>query len=409
MSDTGVAMSLPWTTWLVRRARRWFEAMGRPPVRLCLWDGTQLGMADARTGVRILDPGALVRLLVDPELQAGDLYSEGRVEIEGDPIEFVREVYAARPTGVVRSGWIRRLVDGARSNDLISARRSAQHHYDLGNDFYQLWLDERMQYTCAYFPSPEAGLEAAQVAKLDHVCRKLDLRAGERVIEAGCGWGGLALHMARVYGARVRAYNVSEEQVAWAREQAVKQELHGRVEFVLDDYRAASGRADKFVSVGMLEHVGPEHFGELGRVIERTLQPDGLALIHTIGRSIPLRLHRWIARRVFPNAHPPTLREMMDIFEPHDFAVLDVENLRLHYALTLRHWLARYERAFERAVAMVGRERARAWRLYLAGSVAAFERGSLHLFQVVVSRAANDRIPWTRAQVYAPRPAPGGA
>jgi len=394
-------MSFPWKPWLVRRARRWFEAMGRPPLRVSLWDGTLLGAPDARTGVRILDPGALLRLLFDPELQAGDLYSAGRVEIEGDPIEFVGEVYAARPTGVVRSGWLTRLIDGARSNDPGSARRSARHHYDLGNEFYRLWLDERMQYTCAYFPSYEVGLEVAQLAKLDHVCRKLDLHPGERVIEAGCGWGGLALHMARAYGARVRAYNVSAEQVAWAREQAAKQQLQDRVEFVLDDYRSASGRADKFVSVGMLEHVGPEHFGELGRVIERSLEPHGLALIHTIGRSIPLRLHRWIARRVFPNAHPPTLREMMDIFEPHDFAVLDVENLRLHYALTLRHWLARYERTFERAVALVGREHARAWRLYLAGSVAAFERGSLHLFQVVVSRAANDRIPWTRAPVYA--------
>jgi cyclopropane-fatty-acyl-phospholipid synthase len=394
-------MTRPLESWLVRRAHRWFEAMGGPPVRVSLWDGTVLGLADAPVGVRIRDRGALLRLLLDPELHSGDLYTEGRVEIEGDPIEFVRQIYATRPTGAVRWNWLARLIDGARSYDPISARRNARHHYDLGNDFYRLWLDERMQYTCAYFPSPEVTLEQAQLAKLDHVCRKLELRAGERVIEAGCGWGGLALHMARHYGARVRAYNVSEEQVAWAREQAVKHDLHGRVEFVLDDYRSAAGRCDKFVSVGMLEHVGPKHYPELGDVIERTLEPHGLALIHTIGRSIPLRLHRWIARRVFPNAYPPTLREMMDIFEPHDFAVLDVENLRRHYALTLRHWLARYERGFERAVALVGRERARAWRLYLAGSVAAFERGSLHLFQVLVSRAANDRVPWTRAGVYA--------
>jgi cyclopropane-fatty-acyl-phospholipid synthase len=388
-------------SWLLRRARRWFEAMGAPPVRVSLWDGTVLGPLESPTGVRIRDRGALVRLLVDPELQSGDLYSDGRVEIEGDPVEFIREVYAARPTGAVRWDWLAHLIDGGRRNDPGSARRNAQHHYDLGNDFYELWLDERMQYTCAYFPSPQASLEEAQLAKLDHVCRKLDLRPGEHVIEAGCGWGGLALHMARRYGVRVRAYNVSAEQVAYAREQAFKQDLHEQVEFILDDYRSASGRCDKFVSVGMLEHVGPRHYPELGRVIERTLEPHGIALIHSIGRSIPLRLHRWIARRVFPSAHPPTLREMMDIFEPYDFAILDVENLRRHYALTLRHWLARYERSFERAVAMVGWARARAWRLYLAGSVAAFERGSLHLFQVVVSRAANDRIPWTRAAVYA--------
>jgi cyclopropane-fatty-acyl-phospholipid synthase len=393
-------MSRPGKSWLVRRARRWFDAMGRPPVRITLWDGTVLGAADAATGFRVLDPGALLRLLVDPEVQSGDLYSAGRVEIEGDLVQFVTRIYESRPTGALRWNWLVRWVDGALHNDLISARRNAKHHYDLGNDFYRLWLDGRMQYTCAYFPTRDVSLEEAQLAKLDHVCRKLDLRAGERVIEAGCGWGGLALHMARRYGVRVRAYNVSEEQVAWAREQALKQDLHHQVEFVLDDYRNASGRCDKFVSVGMLEHVGPRFYPELGAVVARSLEPHGLALIHSIGRSIPLRLHRWIARRVFPNAYPPTLREMMDIFEPHDFAVLDVENLRLHYALTLHHWLARYESAFGRAVDLVGRERARAWRLYLAGSAAAFERGSLHLFQVLFSRAANDRIPWTRAQVY---------
>jgi cyclopropane-fatty-acyl-phospholipid synthase len=388
-------------SWLVRRARRWFEAMGAPPVRIVLWEGTVLGPLDAPAGVRIRDPGVLLRLLMDPELQAGDLYTRERVDIEGDLIELLRQSYGTRPTGLLRWKWLARLVDGRRRNDLAAARASAKFHYDLGNDFYKLWLDERMQYTCAYFPTPDATLEEAQLAKLDHVCRKLDLRPGERVIEAGCGWGGLALHMAQRYGVHVRAYNISAEQIAWAREQALKHDVAGRVEFILDDYRRITGRCDKFVSVGMLEHVGPEHYGELGRVIERSLEPHGLALIHTIGRSIPLRLHRWIARRVFPNAHPPTLREMMDIFEPFDFAVLDVENLRRHYALTLRHWLARYERALDHIVSLVGRERARAWRLYLAGSVAAFERGSLHLFQVLVSRAANDRIPWTRAGVYA--------
>jgi cyclopropane-fatty-acyl-phospholipid synthase len=338
----------------------------------------------------------LMRLCLDPEVTLGEAYATGDLEIRGDLVAALQAGYRALERRRPRSTW-----RGLERHSLSASRENVHRHYDLGNDFYRLWLDERMQYTCAYFPSPEVGLEDAQLAKLDHVCRKLDLRAGERVIEAGCGWGGLALHMARAYGARVRAYNVSEEQIAWAREQAVKHDLHGQVEFVLDDYRAAEGRCDKFVSVGMLEHVGTEQYAELGDVIERCLEPHGLALIHTIGRSVPLRLHRWIARRVFPNAHPPTLREMMDIFEPHDFAVLDVENLRRHYALTLRHWLARYERGFERAVTLVGRERARAWRLYLAGSIAAFERGSLHLFQVVVSRAANDHIPWTRAPLYA--------
>jgi cyclopropane-fatty-acyl-phospholipid synthase len=387
-------------SWLARGARRWFRALGEPPIRLVLWDGTLLGDPAARVGVRIRDRAALLRLIADPELQAGDLYVQGRIELEGDPVELARAAYASRPTGAGRWGALARLLDGRRRNDRRSARRNAQHHYDVGNAFYQHWLDERMVYTCAYFPSPGDGLEEAQLAKLDHVCRKLDLRPGERVVEAGCGWGALALHMARHYGVSVRAYNVSHEQIVWAREQAEKQGLADRVEFVEDDYRSIPQGFDKFVSVGMLEHVGPQHYAELGRVIERSLEPHGLALVHSIGRSRPLRTHRWIARRIFPNAHPPTLSEMMDIFEPHDLAVLDVENLRLHYARTLRHWLTRYERAFEQIAALVGRARARAWRLYLAGSIAAFERGSLQLFQVLVTRADNGRIPWTRGHVY---------
>jgi cyclopropane-fatty-acyl-phospholipid synthase len=206
--------------------------------------------------------------------------------------------------------------------------------------------------------------------------------------------------MAGRYGAQVRAFNVSHEQVAWARDQAEKQGLASRVEFVLDDYRNASGRYDAFASVGMLEHVGPGHYGELGAVIERTLAPDGLGLIHTIGRSQPQPLNRWIARRVFPNAHPPSLSEMMRIFEPRDFAVLDVENLRLHYALTAEHWLERY-RANRRLIAEhVPEETARAFELYLAGTVAAFRCATLCLYQVVFTRARNDAIPWTRADLY---------
>jgi cyclopropane-fatty-acyl-phospholipid synthase len=223
------------------------------------------------------------------------------------------------------------------------------------------------------------------------------------VIEAGCGWGSLALHMARHYGVTVRAVNVSHEQIAYAREQAEKQGLQDRVEFVEDDYRNLGGRCDKFVSVGMLEHVGPENYRALGAVIDRVLVPHGLGLVHSMGLSQPGRMNRWLEQRIFPNASTPSLRQMMDIFEPRRFAVLDVENLRLHYALTLRHWLSRYDGAWRRIRELVGDERARAWRLYLAGTAAAFEEGVVQLFQIVFTRERNARIPWTRAYVYADR------
>jgi cyclopropane-fatty-acyl-phospholipid synthase len=287
-------------------------------------------------------------------------------------------------------------------NTLLGSRENIHHHYDIGNEFYSLWLGETMAYTCAYFPTPTATLDQAQIAKMDHVARKVRLNRGDRVVEAGCGWGALALHMARRYGVKVRAFNISHEQIAYARERAKAAGLSNEVEFVEDDYRNISGHYDKFVSVGMLEHVGAENFPELGRVIKGCLKDSGLGLIHTIGRNRAKLMHRWIDRRIFPGAHPPSLKEMMDIFENSNFSVLDVENLRLHYAKTLEWWHALYERSTDKVAKMFDDRFVRMWRLYLLGSQAAFSVGELQLFQAVFAPGRNNQIPWTRADIYQP-------
>jgi cyclopropane-fatty-acyl-phospholipid synthase len=387
----------------LRLLRGLLAAMGDPRYRVELEGGEAVGAPreDALATLRIRDRAALFRLVIDPELQLGELHTQGRLSFEGDAVSLLEAVFRAKAGGAgFRKLLARRLLD----QSLAASARSAQHHYDVGNEFYELWLDERMLYTCAYFPTASAGLEEAQVAKMDHVCRKLALRPGDRVIEAGSGWGALALHMARTCGARVRAYNVSREQTLYAREQAEKQGLADRVDFIEDDYRNITGRCDAFVSVGMLEHVGKAHYGELGSVIDRCLEPEGRGLIHTIGRSQSQPVNPWIEKRLFPNARPPTLGEMMAIFEPYDFAVLDVENLRLHYAMTAEEWLRRFERNRERVVELVGEERARTWHLYLIGTVATFRVGNMQLFQVVFTRASNDRIPRTRAHLYTDEP-----
>src|SRR5581483_4824378 len=233
---------------------------------------------------------------------------------------------------------------------LSVARASIHRHYDIGNDFYRLWLDKDLVYTCAYFADRRMTLEEAQVEKMERICRKLQLRPDERVIEAGCGWGSLALHMAARHGVRVRAFNISHEQIVHARERAAALGLSGRVEFVEDDYRNITGDCDVFVSVGMLEHVGLEHYRDLGNVIHRVLTPDhGRGLLHFIGRTQPRPLNAWIRRRIFPGAYAPTLGEVTtNLFEPWQFSILDVENLRLHYARTLEHWLARFDAAADR-------------------------------------------------------------
>jgi cyclopropane-fatty-acyl-phospholipid synthase len=243
-------------------------------------------------------------------------------------------------------------------------------------------------------------LEQAQKAKLDLVCRKVWLRPGESVVEAGCGWGALALHMARHYGVRVRAFNVSHEQIAFARDRAKREGLDSQVEFVEDDYRNASGRYDVFMSVGMLEHVGRAHYPDLSAVIARTIGRNGRGLLHFIGRDRPRHFSVWIRKRVFPGAYAPSLREALEVLEPRGYSVLDIENLRLHYARTLEHWLEGFERSYEKVAERFGSTFARMWRLYLAGSVVAFRLGTLQLFQIVFAGRECSQRPWTREQLY---------
>jgi cyclopropane-fatty-acyl-phospholipid synthase len=380
--------------------------LGRPELRIRLWDGTE-SPRDARPNWPVLwfrDRGALYRTLRHPELNFGDLYSNGRIEIEGDLLELLGRVYRGIRQGDGPGrilGAVKKLSRRKKGNTLGRSAENIHHHYDIGNDFYRLWLDsDYMQYTCAYFPDPTMDLQEAQIAKLHHVCRKLQLKPGDRVVEAGCGWGGLARFMAANYGVKVRAFNISREQVAYATEVARQQDLSDRVEYVLDDYRNISGQYDVFVSVGMLEHVGVRQYPILGQVIRNCLKSPGRGLLHSIGRNRPKPLNAWIERRIFPGAYPPTLLEAMDIFESSGLSVLDIENLRLHYAKTLNGWLRNYERHQDQVTEMFDQEFARSWRLYLAGSQMAFATGELQLFQWVFTQDDNNDLPWSRSHQY---------
>jgi len=379
--------------------------LNRPRVRFILPSGESVsaGKDVPVADVKIKNARALTRLLADPGFQFAEGYTAGDIEVNGDLSVLIEEFYRCRVEHGDSKGlaaqigsWLRR----ARSNTLTTARFNIHHHYDLGNAFYALWLDPTLSYTCAYFRSRQMTLEHAQVAKMHHVARKLRLRAGESVVEAGCGWGRLALTLARDYGVRVRAFNISTEQIASAREAAWRAGLDDRVEFVEDDYRNITGRYDAFVSVGMLEHVGIANYPELGRLVRRSLTSTGRGLIHTIGRNAPLPLDRWIRKRIFPGAEIPSLAQMSSIFEPNELSVLDVENLRLHYAYTLEYWRASFEGARERVAEMFDDAFVRMWRLYLAGAAAAFRTGEMQLFQVLVTPRNNNDLPLTREHLY---------
>ena len=384
------------------------EYSGRPKIEIRLWDGDRISSSNEEpiATMWLKSRSALKRLLTQRDIGFGDGYSEGQIEVEGDLCDFLCEVYRSKNQTDLELKGLGKLYEmapkkKAKKNTISGSKSNIHHHYDLGNDFYSLWLDrEAMQYTCAYYPFDSMTLEQAQIAKMEHVCRKLMLEPGQTVVEAGCGWGGLARYMAKTHGVRVKSYNISHEQIVYATERARSEGFDDRVEYIEDDYRNIKGTYDVFVSVGMLEHVGRQNYRELGAVVDRCLTDNGRALVHSIGRNMPELMSPWIEKRIFPGAYPPTIREMMDIVEPYNFSVLDIENLRLHYAKTLRHWLERFDQNEEVIAKKFDQRFVRAWRLYLTGSIAAFLVGTLQLFQIAFTRGADNSVPMNREHLY---------
>jgi cyclopropane-fatty-acyl-phospholipid synthase len=379
---------------LIDRGLRWLfrRVTGDAPLRAELANGTVVSAPRKPPAATFVfrDRRTLLDVMRDPESRFGTAYVDARVTVDGDLAEALEAAYRSRDAHAAPA--VRRRRDG---RPMRAALDDGRCHDDLVDDFYRLWLGEELIDTSAYFPAPEATLEEAQAAKMELICRKLDLATGERVLEVGCGWGALALHMARRHRVRVRAYTVSREQLRHARTRAWREGLANRVSFVGDDCAPIVGRFDAFVSVGMLQHVGPGEYAVLAGVIDRCLDREqGRGLLHFIGRDRSGPLDPRVGPWILPGAHPPTIAEVIrGVIEPARLAVLDLENLRPHYALTLRRWRERFEAAADPIAARYGERFVRAWRLSLAGSEAAFRTGSLELFQVVFGRPG---LTWAR-------------
>lgn len=349
---------------------------------------------------------ALRQIFRNPSLGFGESYMAEEIDVEGDLQEALHLGFCARQSGL-RPDFLQMLQFAwgyfMRRNTEEGSRKNIAAHYDLGNEFYSLWLDrEAKQYTCAYFENPKDSIEKAQVAKLDLVCRKLRLQPGETVVEAGCGWGGFALHAVRKYGVKVRAFNISKEQIAYAREKAERLGIGpDRLEYVHEDYRVIGRERrqyDKFASIGMFEHVGKENYAALYDIIHRAVKPKGMALVHSISRIAPAPLDPWLEKYIFPGAYIPSLAEMVTPVEKKDrpLHVVDVENLRYHYALTLDHWSARLEQNAAKIRAQYGEAFLRMFRMYLRASAAGFRYGGILLYQILLSNGYDDAAPMTR-------------
>ncbi|UCZ56021.1 cyclopropane-fatty-acyl-phospholipid synthase family protein [Desulfurispirillum indicum] len=343
------------------------------------------------------------RLLREGSLGFGEEYMAGTIDIEGDIQQLLRLGMDRRfrDTCIPVSTKARIFLEHLRSlNTIHQSRTNISSHYDHGNDFYQLWLDTSLAYSCAYFRTPQDSLEAAQQQKYELICRKLRLQPGETLLDIGCGWGGMMVYAARHYQAHVRGITLSEQQYAYTRERIRREGLGNQLEVRLQDYRDTEGQFDKFVSIGMFEHVGKKFIPTYMQKVHALLKPGGLGLLHTIGKDNGIgkndRGDPWISRYIFPGGYIPLLDEILRAMGNRDLVALDMENLRLHYALTLGHWIHRFEQQVDRIQAMTDESFVRMWRIYFHYCQATFQWGQTRLYQILFSKGLQNDYPLTR-------------
>jgi cyclopropane-fatty-acyl-phospholipid synthase len=354
--------------------------------------------------IRFTDWRAELGFILDPDLKLGENFVDQRMVMEqGSIYDFLSLVLNAQR--FVRPPWSVRVLDRWRyvtrrflqKNGVLKSRKNVAHHYDLDDRLYQLFLDEDRQYSCAYFESENMSLDEAQLAKKRHIAAKLCLGAGQRVLDIGCGWGGMALYLARIAGAgQVTGVTLSQEQLKVAKGRASDAGLADKVQFELQDYRALDAKFERIVSVGMFEHVGIDFYDVFFNKAADLLTDDGVMLLHTIGNSdVPDFTNPWIVKYIFPGGHLPSLSDITASVERSKLIVTDVEVLRLHYAKTLRHWRERFMARRAEAVALYDERFCRIWEFYLSASETAFQYEDVVIFQVQIAKR-QENVPLTR-------------
>ena len=356
--------------------------------------------------IRFNDLKAQRAFLLDPHLAFAEAYMDGRVEMEAGSIYDLLSLFASNLHGRDFPYWMR-IADSFRrrtrllrqANNPRKSKKNVSHHYDLTGSLYELFLDKDRQYSCAYFEKGTETLDEAQLAKKRHIARKLCLKPSQRVLDIGCGWGGLSLHLAKEHGVRVLGITLSEEQSRYARARAA--ETGADVSIGLVDYRLVEETFDRIVSVGMFEHVGLPNYLTFFKKVNACLKNDGLALLHTIGRlSGPGFTNPFIAKYIFPGGYVPALSEVVPAIEKAGLLMTDIEVLRLHYAETLAAWRRNFESARNKAARMMSERFCRMWEYYLAGCEVAFRHHNLAVFQIQLAKKV-DAAPLTRAYLYA--------
>ncbi|MBP1933376.1 SAM-dependent methyltransferase [Ammoniphilus resinae] len=380
---------------------RFFQGLSpRHAFQIRYWDGTSEIYGDGEPNVTIIfnEKISIAGFLKEKTLTFGDAYMNGSIEIEGK-IEDVISLAISNKEML----WTKSLSFLPKLTSLGKRKENIQHHYDIGNEFYSLWLDETMSYSCAYFKSPKDSLHQAQLQKIDHVLKKLQLKKGERLLDIGSGWGWLILRAAQQYGVKSFGVTISEEQYRKTKERIRSLGLEGQVDVALMDYTELARKGysyDKIASVGMFEHVGKAHYPIFMKTVHELLGEKGLVLLHTITHQTEVPVDPWIEKNIFPGGYIPSLREIVMLLPDYDFHLLDVESLRLHYAKTLDHWAERFEQQVEKVEQMYDQRFVRMWRLYLQSSAAFFRNGGLNIHQFLFSKGVNNELELTRDFLY---------
>lgn len=398
--------------------RRWVESIKKKnnlPVRIVLWNGSQIDLGsftNPDVTLEVKSPSALP-LLVSPSLETlGEAYIQGKIDIGGKLDDIINTSYrmaelSTRKTG---SGAIRKLADMTKrfKHSKAEDKEAIQYHYDVSNEFYKLWLDPNMLYSCAYFENGDEDLETAQLKKIDHILTKIRVQPGQTLLDIGCGWGAMVIRAASKFGARCVGITLSQNQFELATARVRKAGLEGQIEIRLQDYRDVSGTFDRITSVGMFEHVGRNNLVTYFSRVNELLAEGGVVMNHGItsndsdSADSPMGGGDFIDRYVFPQGELPHISLALSSMQQGGLEALDVENLRRHYARTLDIWAESYEKCSEEIRAMVGEKRYRIWRVYLAGCAHAFQVDDVSIYQIICQKSGRDAksIPWSRGYIY---------
>ncbi|ASY51350.1 MAG: class I SAM-dependent methyltransferase [Clostridium perfringens] len=380
------------------------EHLSDRPFDLEYWDGEIIKYGEGEPEFKLIIKNfpSKKELLSDPSVALGEAYMKGDIDIEGDLQKFFESIIRNKDS-FMNKNTVFRLASKIKAPSLIKSKKDIAHHYDIGNDFYSLWLDKTMSYSCGYFKNPTDTLYDAQMNKIHHILKKLNLKEGEHLLDIGCGWGYLIIEAAKLYKVKALGITLSEEQFKKAKERIKQEGLEDLVDVQLMDYRnleKSNLEFDRIVSVGMAEHVGHANLPLFFKNVDSVLKESGLFLLHNITNLVETEGNKWITTYIFPGGYLPTLREELNIAADINFRTLDVESLRLHYMKTLEEWCKNFMNHLDEERDMFDDEFLRMWHLYLATCAAAFHYWDIDIHQILFSKGINNTLPMTRKYLY---------